>query len=627
MGQARPKQYLELLGHPMLYHSVSALLADDRIDTVFVVLAPADQEFRRYAWDQFGERVAPLYCGGATRHDSVLNGLVAASSTVEPDDWILVHDAARPCLGRRELQRMLDTLAADEVGGILGVPLADTLKRADAAGRIERTEAREHLWQAQTPQMFRHGLLIEALGRTAKLTDEAGAVEALGLKPKLVQGSQLEPEGDLHGGSSVGANHPHQPGDANMRIGQGFDVHALVPGRKLIIGGVHIPNERGLDGHSDADVLLHAVCDALLGAAAMGDIGGRFPDTDASYKNADSRVLLREVSAPGAGGRLPHRQPRRNDHRPGAENGAAHSPDGEQRRCGSRSVARPDQHQGHDHRGPGFHRSRRRHRRRSDRIAELGGLKRVAPTCSAYPRLEAIAIRPYGRRRLYCSRRRARCASVRAQKPLYLHSVPAGVAARITPALPEETSALTKRSSFSYEQLLACGRGEMFGAGNAQLPLPPMLMFDRIIYISEKGGAYGKGEIVAELDLRPDLWFFACHFQGDPVMPGCLGLDAMWQLIGFLSGLDGRQGARARARLRRGQVQRPGVAEREENHLPHQHEARDLAQAGDGYRRCRDGGRRARIYLAGAADLQRFGAPADSVSATDRGSSHRFIEG
>jgi len=189
MGQAKPKQYLELLGRTMLYHSVKALLADPRIDTVFVVLAPADHEFKQHPWGEFGERVAPLYCGGATRHDSVLNGLVAASSTVEPEDWILVHDAARPCLAERELQRMIDTLASDDVGGILGVPVADTLKRADSAARIQATEAREHLWQAQTPQMFRHGLLLEALGRTAKLSDEAGAVEAMGLKPKLVQGS------------------------------------------------------------------------------------------------------------------------------------------------------------------------------------------------------------------------------------------------------------------------------------------------------------------------------------------------------------------------------------------------------------------------------------------------------
>ena len=189
MGLGRPKQYLELLGRPMLYHSVKALLANDAIDTVFVVLSPADSEFKQHPWGEFGERVAPLYCGGATRHDSVLNGLVAASSTLEPEDWILVHDAARPCLGQHELQRMLDTLAADEVGGILGVPVADTLKRADAAGRIQATEPREQLWQAQTPQMFRHNLLLQALSRTAKLSDEAGAVEALGLKPKLVQGS------------------------------------------------------------------------------------------------------------------------------------------------------------------------------------------------------------------------------------------------------------------------------------------------------------------------------------------------------------------------------------------------------------------------------------------------------
>jgi len=189
MGQATPKQYLQLVGRPMLYHSVKTLLACGRIDIVFVVLAAGDREFRQHDWREFGDRIAPLYCGGATRHDSVLNGLVAASSTLQPDDWMLVHDAARPCLGQGELQRLLDALATDEVGGLLAVPVADTLKRADASGRIEATESRDHLWQAQTPQMFRHGLLLDALSRTAKVTDEAGAVEALGFKPKLVQGS------------------------------------------------------------------------------------------------------------------------------------------------------------------------------------------------------------------------------------------------------------------------------------------------------------------------------------------------------------------------------------------------------------------------------------------------------
>lgn len=108
--------------------------------------------------------------------------------------------------------------------------------------------------------------------------------------------------------------------------------------------------------------------------------------------------------------------------------------------------------------------------------------------------------------------------------------------------MSSKTALIEKKSSFSYEELLTCGRGELFGPGNAQLPLPPMLMFDRIIHISEEGGAYGKGELIAELDIKPDLWFFECHFEGDPVMPGCLGLDAMWQLVGFYLGWLGGLG-------------------------------------------------------------------------------------
>ena len=101
---------------------------------------------------------------------------------------------------------------------------------------------------------------------------------------------------------------------------------------------------------------------------------------------------------------------------------------------------------------------------------------------------------------------------------------------------------MTKQNAFTYEELLQCSRGELFGAGNAQLPAPNMLMMDRIVHISETGGKYGKGEIIAELDITPDLWFFACHFKGDPVMPGCLGLDAMWQLVGFFLGWLGNPG-------------------------------------------------------------------------------------
>jgi 2-C-methyl-D-erythritol 4-phosphate cytidylyltransferase len=172
----------------MLRHAIERLLAAPEVEVVFVVLAADDTEFRRHDWTSFGERIAPLYCGGASRRESVLNGLVACASAVDPNDWMLVHDAARPCLGQSELRRLIERAGADEIGGILAVPVADTLKRADEDRRIVETEPRDGLWQAQTPQMFRHGMLMRALRDTAQVTDEAGAVEALGYKARLVEG-------------------------------------------------------------------------------------------------------------------------------------------------------------------------------------------------------------------------------------------------------------------------------------------------------------------------------------------------------------------------------------------------------------------------------------------------------
>jgi 2-C-methyl-D-erythritol 4-phosphate cytidylyltransferase len=154
-----------------------------------VVLAVDDERYSRIDWSAFGTRVAPLFCGGPTRRASVHNGLIAIADTVDPDDWVLVHDAARPCLDAATLARLIDSLADDPVGGILAVPVADTLKRAGADDRILRTESREGLWQAQTPQMFRHGVLLQALGAAGDVTDEAAAVEATGLAPRLVPGS------------------------------------------------------------------------------------------------------------------------------------------------------------------------------------------------------------------------------------------------------------------------------------------------------------------------------------------------------------------------------------------------------------------------------------------------------
>jgi 2-C-methyl-D-erythritol 4-phosphate cytidylyltransferase len=183
------KQYSPLAGRPMLHHALERLLAAPEVEIAFIVLAPGDSDFKKHDWSAFGERVAPLYCGGATRRESVLNGIVACASLVDTNDWMLVHDAARPCLGKSELRRLIEETGRDEVGGILAVPVADTLKRADDERRIVATEPRENLWQAQTPQMFRHGMLLRALRESEHVTDEASAVEALGYKPKLVEGS------------------------------------------------------------------------------------------------------------------------------------------------------------------------------------------------------------------------------------------------------------------------------------------------------------------------------------------------------------------------------------------------------------------------------------------------------
>lgn len=187
-GAEKPKQYLSLLGRPLIYHTLAALVACPAIERVWVVLAPDDSEWGRHDWSDLGAKLETVRCGGATRADSVGNGLRAAAMVAADDDWVLVHDAARPCLSAAMLDALLRELADDPVGGILAVPVADTLKRADSAQRVAATEPRDSLWQAQTPQMFRYARLVDALENCRAVTDEAGAVEAMGLKPKLVKG-------------------------------------------------------------------------------------------------------------------------------------------------------------------------------------------------------------------------------------------------------------------------------------------------------------------------------------------------------------------------------------------------------------------------------------------------------
>ena len=187
-GADVPKQYLNLNGRPLIYHTLSVLCACPDISHVWVVLSPGDDFWAGFDWNDLGTKLRVACVGGSTRADSVRAGLDAASEEALEDDWVLVHDAARPCLSLPALQHLMRELLGDPVGGILALPVADTLKRADADGRILATEPREGLWQAQTPQMFRFGLLRKALAHASGLTDEAGAVEALGYRPRLIPG-------------------------------------------------------------------------------------------------------------------------------------------------------------------------------------------------------------------------------------------------------------------------------------------------------------------------------------------------------------------------------------------------------------------------------------------------------
>lgn len=186
MGAEAPKQYLPIAGKPLIWHALQTLASVPAIEQVFVVLAPDDVLWDRFDWSALADRLTVFRCGGATRAESVTQGLRAMRGTVASSDWVLVHDAARCCLTAGHVEKLIAEIGDDPVGGLLAVPVADTLKRAQDGQRVAATVVREGLWQAQTPQMFRHGLLLDALEHAPAVTDEASAIEALGLHPKLV---------------------------------------------------------------------------------------------------------------------------------------------------------------------------------------------------------------------------------------------------------------------------------------------------------------------------------------------------------------------------------------------------------------------------------------------------------
>lgn len=303
-----PKQYLKIHDKSILQTTIEAMASSKRFEGVFVGLNPDDRYFSSLSIES--EAPVATYIGGAERAETVLAGLNALSPLAASDDWIWVHDAARPRISKSEISDLEEELRKTDVGALLVLPSTDTMKQQSSDGEL-KTVDRTTLWRAQTPQVFRYGKLMEALkaGLSADwvITDESSAIERAGFAPRLVVGNGTNikvtlPE-DLAVAEQSFIREKHGQEDASkssnnmsdMRIGSGYDVHAFGDGDSITLGGVKISHSQGLKAHSDGDVLLHAICDALLGALALGDIGHHFPDTDPKWAGADSRALLRAV--------------------------------------------------------------------------------------------------------------------------------------------------------------------------------------------------------------------------------------------------------------------------------------------------------------------------------------------
>lgn len=295
MGGSRSKVLEELGGRPALCRSLEVLDRCPLIGEICLVCREQDRADMLPLTSGLNTpvRVVP---GGAQRQDSVEQGVEALTG---PWEYVAIHDGARPLVTDEVLAAVCRDAMAHGAA-TAAVPSKDTCKLADEAGFVAATPARDRLWAVQTPQAFSLALYREALGKARaagqSYTDDCQLIEAAGGKVKLTMGDYRNiklttPEDLLAARAYLGG----EGGKKTVRIGYGYDVHRLVEGRKLILAGVEVPFEKGLLGHSDADVIAHAVADALLGAAALGDIGHLFPDTDPRYAGADSLKLLGEV--------------------------------------------------------------------------------------------------------------------------------------------------------------------------------------------------------------------------------------------------------------------------------------------------------------------------------------------
>lgn len=277
----------------MVARSVEAFLRCDLVASIVVSL-PAEVAADPPAYLLAARKPVSIVAGGQRRQDSVANAFEVAARTA---DVVAVHDAARPLVTDAVIRRTI-AAAAESGAAVAAIRARDTVKRADADGRVVETLPRDSIYLAQTPQAFRVDVLRDALRLADDVTDEASLAERAGYEVRLVEGDpgnlKITTPEDL-----VIAERLLQPRTSlpSLRIGNGYDLHRLAAGRRLILGGVTIPFDKGLQGHSDADAVCHAVTDAVLGAAGAGDIGRHFPDTDPAWQDADSLAMLRQAAA------------------------------------------------------------------------------------------------------------------------------------------------------------------------------------------------------------------------------------------------------------------------------------------------------------------------------------------
>jgi 2-C-methyl-D-erythritol 4-phosphate cytidylyltransferase / 2-C-methyl-D-erythritol 2,4-cyclodiphosphate synthase len=303
LGGPLPKQYLPLGGAAVLRRGLQALITHPAVGAVRVIIHPDDQAY--YAAATAGLDLLPPVAGGAQRQDSVRNGLESLAEAAP--DFVLIHDGARPFLDHAVIDRVLDGLRTYP-GAIAALPMRDTVKRSDGA-RITATIDRTPLWRAQTPQGFHYKPILAAhrAAAGAELSDDAAVAERAGMNVTLVEGSEdnfkVTTMADLARAERLLA-----ASCGDIRTGQGFDVHAFGQGDHIWLCGVAVPHTQGLVGHSDADVGLHALTDAVLGAIGAGDIGMHFPPGDPRWRGAPSHRFLRHAAdlVAAAGGSIAH---------------------------------------------------------------------------------------------------------------------------------------------------------------------------------------------------------------------------------------------------------------------------------------------------------------------------------